>query len=90
MALKGHSGYPAVACPSVSRGPRRRFLCCGGWQVGHQLAHQYGTQARRIAAALATHFERGREYARAVEYLIQAADVATFPFLIRVIFVRYL
>jgi tetratricopeptide (TPR) repeat protein len=36
----------------------------------------YGKETARIAVALATHFERGRDFPRAIEYLTQAADVA--------------
>jgi serine/threonine protein kinase/tetratricopeptide (TPR) repeat protein len=44
--------------------------------AGEHLARHYGDQTARVAVALATHFERGRDYPRAIEYLIQAADVA--------------
>lgn len=46
-------------------------------QAGEQLAQHYGKQSVRIAAQLAMHFERGRDFARAVEYLIQSGDNAT-------------
>ena len=36
----------------------------------------YGAQAGERAAALAVHFQRGRDYARAVRYLQQAAENA--------------
>jgi predicted ATPase/tRNA A-37 threonylcarbamoyl transferase component Bud32 len=45
-------------------------------QTGEQLARHYGDQAPRIAGALAAHFERGRDYRRAIECLASAADVA--------------
>jgi tRNA A-37 threonylcarbamoyl transferase component Bud32/tetratricopeptide (TPR) repeat protein len=45
-------------------------------QVGEQLLQYYGERAARIAAQLAIHFERGRDFSRAVEYLIQAGDNA--------------
>src|SRR6185503_15476403 len=41
-------------------------------QAGETLARCYGGQTARIAAALATHFERGRDFSLAVEYLTQA------------------
>ncbi len=46
-------------------------------QAGEQLAEHYGKQSARIAAQLSMHFERGRDFARAVEYLIQSGDNAT-------------
>ena len=45
-------------------------------QIGERLLEHYGDQAPRIAAPLATHFERGRDFARAIDYLIQAGDNA--------------
>jgi DNA-binding winged helix-turn-helix (wHTH) protein/tetratricopeptide (TPR) repeat protein len=45
-------------------------------QAGETLVRCYGTQTARIAMALATHFERSRDYVRAVDYLIQAGDNA--------------
>jgi predicted ATPase len=46
-------------------------------QAGEQLVLHYGDQTPPIAGALATHFERGRDYPRAIAYLAQAAEVAT-------------
>src|SRR5205807_7793499 len=45
-------------------------------QAGEQLLQHYGKRAPRIAAQLAMHFERGRDFERAIEYLIQAGDNA--------------
>jgi tetratricopeptide (TPR) repeat protein len=45
-------------------------------QAGEQLLTHYGDQAPRIATQLAMHFERGRDFERAVEYLIHAGDNA--------------
>ncbi|MEP6742319.1 MAG: hypothetical protein ABJB61_07450, partial [bacterium] len=45
--------------------------------AGEQLAQRYGKRAPHIATQLALHFERGRNFARAVEYLIHAGDNAT-------------
>ena len=45
-------------------------------QAGELLIRHYGEQASRIATQLATHFERGREFGRAVEYFIAAGDNA--------------
>jgi DNA-binding winged helix-turn-helix (wHTH) protein/predicted ATPase len=54
-----------------------------GWGValhkrlGEREEQAYGSQAKEIAAKLAVHFERGRDYQRAVEYLQQAGANAT-------------
>jgi len=40
--------------------------------AGEQLLRHYGGQASRIAGQLAMHFERGRNWARAVEFLLIA------------------
>ena len=45
-------------------------------QAGEQLVRHYGKQAPRIAAQLAMHFERGRDFGHAIENLIQAGDNA--------------
>jgi tetratricopeptide (TPR) repeat protein len=45
-------------------------------QAGETLARCYHGQTARIAAALTAHFERGRDFSLAIEYLIEAADVA--------------
>ncbi|HKS27486.1 MAG TPA: AAA family ATPase, partial [Pyrinomonadaceae bacterium] len=45
-------------------------------QAGEKLAAHYGKQSARIAAKLAVHFERGRDFPRAVEYLTHAGDNA--------------
>jgi tetratricopeptide (TPR) repeat protein/predicted Ser/Thr protein kinase len=52
---------------------RRRLL---HRQAGERLERHYGKQAARVAAQLAVHFERGREPARAVEYLERVGDNA--------------
>ena len=44
--------------------------------VGERLAALYGNEAPRIAASLALHFERGRDFGAAVTYLAHAADNA--------------
>ncbi|MDQ3665293.1 MAG: protein kinase [Acidobacteriota bacterium] len=46
-------------------------------QAGERLAQHYGKRAPQIATQLALHFERGRDFARAVEFLIHAGDHAT-------------
>jgi len=52
---------------------RRRLLHA---QVGERLERHYGTQSTRIAAQLASHFERGHDPARAGAYLAHAGDNA--------------
>lgn len=44
--------------------------------IGERLADGYGKRAKEIAAELAVHFERGRSYQRAVQFLQQAAGNA--------------
>jgi serine/threonine protein kinase/tetratricopeptide (TPR) repeat protein len=46
-------------------------------QAGEQLVRHYGKRAPQIATQLALHFEWGRDFARAIEHLIQAGDNAT-------------
>ncbi|HXM35247.1 MAG TPA: AAA family ATPase, partial [Pyrinomonadaceae bacterium] len=46
-------------------------------QAGEQLLKHYGKRARQVATQLALHFERGRDFARAIEYFIHAGDNAT-------------
>jgi tetratricopeptide (TPR) repeat protein len=45
-------------------------------RAGETLERVYTGQHARIAGALATHFERGRDFDKAVTYLIQAGDMA--------------
>jgi serine/threonine protein kinase/tetratricopeptide (TPR) repeat protein len=54
--------------------PKRRSLLHR--QTGESLLRHYGGQAARIAARLAAHFEQGRDFPRAVEFLIHAGDNA--------------
>jgi DNA-binding winged helix-turn-helix (wHTH) protein/tetratricopeptide (TPR) repeat protein len=46
-------------------------------RVGEQLQAHYGDRAPRIAVQLAMHFERGRNWERAIEFLIHAGANAT-------------
>src|SRR5262249_28270277 len=46
-------------------------------RIGDRQEQGYGTQAREIAAELAVHFERGRDYWRGVPYLQQGGENAT-------------
>ena len=45
-------------------------------QAGERLLRHYGRRAPQIATQLAMHFEQGRDFARAVEYLNHAGDHA--------------
>jgi predicted ATPase len=45
-------------------------------QIGERVEHAYGERAKEIAAELAVHFERGRDYRKAVRYLQQAGENA--------------
>ncbi|MCI0420206.1 MAG: hypothetical protein L0312_13445, partial [Acidobacteria bacterium] len=45
-------------------------------RVGERGEALYGERAGEIAAELAMHFERGRDYRRAVKYLVQATETA--------------
>ena len=82
-SLAGRDGGGAVrlsAC-AVSGGGLRRGCRWGGacgciGSIGTRLEAGYGAQARAHAAELALHFERGRDPARAVQYLQQAAENA--------------
>jgi len=44
--------------------------------IGERLEQGYRGQAQEIAAELAVHFERGRDYSRAVQYRLQAGQKA--------------
>jgi serine/threonine protein kinase/tetratricopeptide (TPR) repeat protein len=54
--------------------PKRRVAL--HQQAGEQLVLHYGKRAPQLATQLALHFERGRDFARAVEYLVHAGDHA--------------
>src|SRR5687767_6065484 len=54
--------------------PKRRLAL--HQQAGQQLVLHYGKRAPQLATQLALHFERGRDFRRAVEYLIHAGDHA--------------
>jgi tetratricopeptide (TPR) repeat protein len=45
-------------------------------RAGETLERIYGSQQVRIAGALATHFERGRDFSKALTYLFLAGDTA--------------
>ena len=54
---------------------RRRVLLHR--RVGEELLKRHADQAPRVAAQLAMHFERGRDFGRAIQYLAHAGDNAT-------------
>lgn len=45
-------------------------------QIGERMEAAYGQQTREIAAELAVHFEQGRDYGRAVQYLQSVGENA--------------
>ncbi len=45
-------------------------------QAGNRLVEHYGKRAPQIATQLAMHFERGRDFTRAIDFLIRAGDNA--------------
>jgi len=67
-----HALYQSVLYDRVSAARRVQLH----WRIGEQAEALYGERAREIAAKLALHFERGRDYHRAAKYLHQAADNA--------------
>jgi tetratricopeptide (TPR) repeat protein/predicted Ser/Thr protein kinase len=54
--------------------PKRRILLHK--RTAETLERIYSGQHARAASQLATHFERGRDFAKAVEYLLEAGDAA--------------
>ncbi len=64
-----HALYQEVLYERVPAGRRVQLHR----RIGRRLEEGFTTQAEDIAAELAEHFERGREYERAVRYLEQAA-----------------
>lgn len=52
----------------------RRVRLHGG--IGERIEQGYGTRASEVAVELAMHFERGRDYERAVRYLHVAGETA--------------
>jgi tetratricopeptide (TPR) repeat protein len=68
-----HSVYQNVLYDRVSVARRSRWHR----QIGEREETAYGSRAWEIAAELAMHFERGRDFQRAVQYFAQAAEKAT-------------
>ncbi len=71
-----HSLYHEVLYKRLTPGKRVQFH----QRIGDRLERGYGERAGEFAAELALHFECGREFSRAVQYLQQAADQATQRF----------
>jgi len=46
-------------------------------RIGERIEQGYSPQTREVAAALAVHFEQGRDFSRAIHYLRQAGENAT-------------
>ena len=67
-----HALYQEVLYEQLPAGRRQRLH----QQIGEREEEAYGERAREIAAELAVHFEQGRDYRRAVQYLQQAGENA--------------
>lgn len=67
-----HTLYREVLYEQLPAG-RRQWL---HQQIGEREEQAYGDRTREIAAELAVHFERGREYHKAIQYLRQAGEYA--------------
>jgi predicted ATPase len=67
-----HALYQEVLYDRLTARRRQRLH----QQIGERLETAYGPRAGELAAELAVHFERGREYRRAVQYLQQAGENA--------------
>ena len=67
-----HVLYQQIIYEQIAPGRRWRLH----EQIGHQLEAGFGKHVGERAAELAEHFEHGRDYHRAVEYLQQAAQNA--------------
>jgi predicted ATPase len=67
-----HALYQEVVYERLSPGRRSQLHRC----IGERLEAAYGTRAGELAAELAVHFERGRDYQRAVQYCQRAATNA--------------
>jgi predicted ATPase len=67
-----HALYREVAYEKI---PAARRAQCHQ-RIGERLEAGYGTSTGEVAAQLALHFERARDYPRAIRYLQQAAENA--------------
>ncbi|MBI3303507.1 MAG: AAA family ATPase, partial [Deltaproteobacteria bacterium] len=68
-----HAFYQQFWHERVSAGRLQRLQL----RIGKRKEAAYGAQAGKIAAELAVHFEQGRDYRRAIQYLQQAAQRAS-------------
>jgi predicted ATPase len=67
-----HALYQEVLYDRLTAGRRQRLHR----QIGEREEQAYGERAREIATELAVHFERGRDYRKAIHYLHQAGENA--------------
>jgi predicted ATPase len=67
-----HALYQEVMYEQISATRRIRLHR----QIGEREEQGYGDQAKEVAAELVVHFERGRDYERAVRYRQQAGENA--------------
>jgi predicted ATPase/DNA-binding winged helix-turn-helix (wHTH) protein len=67
-----HALYQEAAYARIPAGRRAHLHL----RIGQRQEQAFGARAPEIAAELAMHFERGRDYPRAVQYLGQAAQNA--------------
>jgi tetratricopeptide (TPR) repeat protein len=67
-----HALYQEVVYEQLSASRRIRLHR----QIGEREEQAYGDRAREIATELAVHFERGRDYRRAIQYLQHAGENA--------------
>ena len=67
-----HALYQEVLYERIPAGQRVALHS----RIGEREEQAYGDRARDIAAELAVHFERGRDYCKAVQYLQQAGENA--------------
>jgi predicted ATPase/DNA-binding winged helix-turn-helix (wHTH) protein len=67
-----HSLYQKVLYDRLTPGKRAQLHL----RIGQRLEQAYGERAREVATELALHFEQGRDYRRAIQYLQQAAETA--------------
>ncbi|NOT57955.1 MAG: AAA family ATPase, partial [Deltaproteobacteria bacterium] len=67
-----HALYQEVLYARIPAARRRRLH----QRIGEREEHAYGEHVPEIAAELAVHFEQGRDYGKAVQYLQQAGEKA--------------
>ena len=69
-----HELYREILSAEITAGRRIRLH----QRIGERLEAGYGAQCKEVAGDLAIHFEHGRDYARAIQHLQQAAENANF------------